>query len=113
MSKSYFRDYDKRTQFKYPPWTWDENHLMMDILHEKGYAMTVVARRGCDGQSHDAWLVNRKDIPRLIEQLFRQRISVEVQAEGHGKATIIFVYDYAGGHILQVAKKLWKNNRED
>ena len=54
---------------------------------------------------------NREDVPRLIEELFRQRLVVEVQAEGGGKAAISFVYDYHVDSILSAirAKKRCSN----
>ena len=40
-------------------------------------------------------------MPQLIEELFRQRLVVEVQAEGSYKAGIIFGYDYAAETIFR------------
>lgn len=113
MSEPYFTEDMKLVKVHFPKWTLSECMIMHHILKEKGYVMNCVSRIGCDGKYHDAWEVERADVPRLIEQLFRQRITVEVQAEGHGKASINFVYDYAAETILSACKRFWKNNRED
>ena len=90
-------------------WTPDECRAMEKILEDKNYEIDTVSRLGCDRKFHDAWMVERKDVPRLIEQLFRQRIVVEVQAEGKGKACINFVYDYSATRIITCCGKFWKN----
>ena len=112
MSKSqaYLTEDAKMYISKFPKWTFDECCIIQEILLEKGYPMNCVSRVGCDRKYHDAWMVERKDIPRLVEQLFRQRIVVEVQAEGHGKASINFVYDYAAESIIEAVGRFQKNN---
>ena len=113
MSKSYFTEDAKMYHSPYPKWTLEECELIREILCEKGYNMNCVSRVGADRKYHDAWHVEREDVGRLIEQLFRQRITVEVQAEGHGKASINFVHDYAAGTIIDAVGRFWKNNREE
>ena len=112
MSRSYFTEDQKMAYSPYPAWTFDESAMIRDILYEKGYFVNIVARVGCDRHYHDAWLVQRRDIGRLIEQLFRQRIVVEVQAEGHGEASINFCYDYEGAHIIRCVKRFHRNKQE-
>lgn len=109
MTRSYFTEDAKMFHSPYPKWTFEESYLIQDILMSKGYFVNCVSRVGCDRKYHDAWQVERKDIPRLIEQLFRQRITVEVQAEGHGKASINFVYDYAAESIIAAVRGFQKN----
>lgn len=113
MSRAYFTEDAKMAYSPFPAWTIGECIEMENILREKGYYVQCgVLRVGCDRKFHDAWQVQREDVPRLIEQLFRQRIVVEVQAEGHGKASINFVYDYAASSILEAVGKFWKNKEE-
>ena len=108
MSRSYFTEDQKMVSSPYPKWTWEEQDKIREILLEKGYIVNIVTRVGCDRKPHDAWHVQREDIPQLIEQLFRQRITVEVQAEGGYKASINFCYDYAAGTIIDVVSRFQK-----
>lgn len=112
MSEPYFTEDQKLVKYNFPKWTLSECISIHNILREKGYDINCVSRMGCDGKYHDAWQVERADVPRLIEQLFRQRLTVEVQAEGHGKASINFVYDYSAETILCAIHRFWKNNKE-
>lgn len=109
MSRSYFNEDDKLYSVKYSKWSMKSHEVMRNLLREKGYFVNCVARRGCDRVYHDAWQVERKEVPRLIEQLFRQRLVVEVQAEGHGNASINFVYDYSEDHIINSIRRFQKN----
>ena len=111
MSRSYFTEDAKMYTSPFPKWTFEECTLIEEMLLDKGYYMNCVSRVGCDRKYHDAWQVKREDVPRLIEQLFRQRITVEVQSEGHGKASINFVYDYAAETIIDAIGRFWKNNK--
>ena len=108
MSRSYFTEDQKLFVSHHPKWSWEDKDLIKDILDKKGYIINIVSRVGCDRKNHDAWLVEREDVPQLIEQLFRQRITVEVQAEGHDKAAIIFVYDYRAEDIFSAVKRFQK-----
>lgn len=111
MSRAYFTEDEKMVASPWPRWTSKECAKIQWILvEEKGYGVDIVSRIGCDRKEHDAWQVWRKDIPQLIEQLFRQRIVVEVQAEGHNKASINFVYDYSASQIIHAVKRFQKNN---
>lgn len=111
MSRSYFTEDAKMASSPFPKWTFEECCKIGSILHEKGYYVNIVSRVGCDRKYHDAWQVERKDMPRLIEQLFRQRITVEVQAEGQGKASINFVYDYNAQTIIGAVGRFQRNKR--
>lgn len=113
MSKSYFTEDQKLAHSPWKPWTFDECMLIHKILREKGYNVNCVSRMGCDRKYHDAWSVYRADVPRLVEQLFRQRFTVEVQAEGHGMASINFCYDYFAGDVIAAVKRFWKNDNEE
>ena len=113
MSESYFNETQKLASANFPKWTFQECMLIHDILREKGYLVNCVSRIGCDRKYHDAWQVYRADVPRLIEQLFRQRFTVEVQAEGHGMASINFCYDYHAETVIAAVKRFWKNNNEE
>lgn len=112
MSRSYFTEDQKMVTVKFPKWTLDECQIIRETLYEKGYFINCVCRVGCDKKYHDAWQVEREDIPQLIEQLFRQRIVVEVQAEGSYKASINFVYDYSATTIIDAVRRFQKNRRE-
>ena len=109
MSRPYFTEDEKMVFSPSPKWTWKESNTIEKILRNKGYNINVVTRVGCDRKWHDAWLVRRKDVPRLIEQLFRQRIVVEVQAEGHYEASINFVYDYSASKIINAVTRFQFN----
>lgn len=109
MTADYFTEDQKLLRPKRVPWTMNECSRMSKIAKDKGYQINVVSRFGCDRQAHDAWHVPRKDVPRIIEQLFRQRIPAEVQAEGHGKASVIFVYDHYGSSIINALNRFQKN----
>ena len=111
MSLPYFTEDAKLIYSPYPTWTGKECYEIQQILKDKDYKVLCCSRIGCDRKYHDAWEVEREDIPRLIEQLFRQRITVEVQAEGHGKASINFVYDYGAKQIIRAVSKFQKNKR--
>ena len=113
MSRSYFTEDQKLITIPRELWDNDSRYTMQDILHQKGYSIICVLRIGADGKHHDAWQVEREDIPRLIEQLFRQRFTVEVQAEGHGKASINFVYDYPASVVMTAVERFQKNKRSD
>ena len=112
MSRSYFTEDAKLAHLKTPRWTFDECMLIHEILWEKGYIVNCVTRRGYDGKWKEAWQVQRKDVPRLVEQLFRQRIVAEFQAEGHGNAGIIFGHPYAAETIIEAAGRFQKNKEE-
>lgn len=113
MTESYFTEDAKMAVTNFPKWNFDECCTIQEILIGKGYLVNIVSRVGCDRKYHDAWECNRKDVPRLVEQLFRQRFTVEVQAEGHGKASINFVYDYAAESVISAVKRFQKNNNEE
>ena len=107
--RPYFTEDEKMAYSPFPKWTFGECLKISEILHEKGYIINCVSRVGCDRRYHDAWQVPRKDVPQLVEQLFRQRITVEVQAEGKGMAAITFVYDYAASTIIESVRRFQKN----
>ena len=109
MSRAYFTEDQKARKLVRVPWTWDENDLIRSILYEKGYLINCVSRVACDGKPHDAWQVERADVPQLVEELFRQRIVAEFQAEGHGKAGIIFGYDYRASTIIDAVSRFRRN----
>lgn len=111
MTQEYLDETAKLAQSPWPSWSISESRTMHDELYAKGYWVNCVYRIGCDRKYHDAWQVERADIPRLIEQLFRHRFVVEVQAEGKGMASINFCYDYSASSVIRAVKKFWKNNR--
>lgn len=112
MTESYFTEDQKMAGSPWEPWSIDACYKMQVAMDEKGYPIQCVSRVGCDRKYHDAWQVNREDVPRLIEQLFRQRFAVEVQAEGHGKASINFCYGYHEDDVLRAISRFWKNDKE-
>ena len=109
MSRSYFTEDQKLITLIREPWGMNACYTIKDILNEKGYYVNCVMRIGADGKPHDALQVEREDVPQLVEQLFRQRFTVEVQAEGNGKASINFVYDYPASVVLTAVEKFQRN----
>lgn len=109
MSRSYFTEDQKMVHSPFPKWTKKEQYFIQDVLYHKGFLVNCVSRVGCDRKYHDAWQVNREDVPQLIEELFRQRLVVEIQAEGSYKASINFVYDYAACTIIDAVRRFRKN----
>lgn len=110
MTRSYFTEDQKMYRVAdVPKWSFDEQRVIQDILRDKGFGVNVVARVGCDRKYHDAWHVYRKDVPQLVEELFRQRFTVEVQAEGGGMASINFVYDYSGESVIDGVRRFRRN----
>lgn len=109
MSRDYFYEDEKFPKLKREAWDDEDCTSIHRTLLEKGYYMNNVIRIGSDGQWHDAWQVQREDIPLLIEMCFRQRLVVEVQAEGSYKAAIIFVYNNRASQIIEAAQGFFKN----
>ena len=114
MSRSYYTENQKLTSLSnVEPWTADECYTIRETLYQKGYFTNCVSRIGADKKWHDAWQVERKDVPRLVEQLFRQRLVAEFQAEGHDLACIIFSYDYPAETIIDAVARFQNNNCGD
>ena len=111
MTRSYFTEDQKLLKLATPKWTWDECNVIHEILFSKGYFVNCVSRVACDRKSHDSLQVERDDVPQLVEQLFRQRLVAEVQAEGSYKASIIFGYDYHASTIIDAVNRFQKNKR--
>ena len=111
MSRSYFTEDQKLVSLHVEPWTIDECYSIREILYNKGYFTNCVSRIGADKKWHDAIQVERKDVPRLVEQCFRQRLVAEFQAEGKDMASIIFSHDYPAETILKAVERFQKNNR--
>lgn len=111
MTEAYFTEDQKLVRFPRVAWTDDDCYTIKDILSNKGYPINCVSRLGCDRQPHDAWEIQRKDVGAIVEQLFRQRIPVEVQAEGHGKASVIFVYDNNIAQVIDAVGMFQRNKR--
>lgn len=113
MNRPYLTEDAKMFTSPYEAWSIEECITIHNILFEKGYFVNCVSRIGCDRKYHDAWEVEREDVPMLIEQLFRQRLVVEVQAEGSYKASINFVYDYHASTIIDACRRFQKNRKGD
>ena len=113
MSRPYLTEDAKMFSAPTRAWSIEECITIHNILFEKGYFVNCVSRIGSDRKYHDAWQVEREDIPMLIEQLFRQRLVVEVQAEGAYKASINFVYDYNAETIIEACRRFQKNRKGD
>ena len=109
MSKPYLSQEEKLSQPHFPLWSHQGSEEMRSILHRKDYHIIVpTTRKGYDGKEHNSWVVYRKDIPKFIEQLFRQRINVEVEAIGQFEADIIFVSDPKESEMIRIVKKFRK-----
>ena len=112
MSKAipgYFTEDQKLVKLSRKAWTIPQCMKIHQILTSKEYFANCVNRIGADGKWHDAIQVQREDLPTLIEMCLRQRFYVEVQAEGKGKACIIFVYDQNAEYIIEGLSRFWKN----
>lgn len=105
MSRTYHTEDQKLVKYNFPKWTFDECYTIRDVLYDKGFFINCVSRIACDGKYHDAWQVQREDVPQLVEELFHQRIVAEFQAEGSYKASIIFGYDYSAETIIHAVKR--------
>ena len=57
--------------------------------------------------------MERADVPQLVEQLFRQRLVAEFQAEGKYHAAIIFSHDFAAETSINAVSRFQKNKRSD
>ena len=112
MTEPYHTEDQKLVKIKRQDWTFEECDEINRILYEKGYGVNCVSRVGADIKWHDALQIKRKDAPRLLEQFFRQRIVAEWQAEGHGKASIIFSHNYRAESIIGAIKRFQKNKKE-
>ena len=112
MTRSYFTEDAKMFKASTPRWSLQDCETIHKLLTEKGYITNCVSRVGCDRKYHDALQVQRTDIPFLIEQCFRQRLVVEVQAEGHGKASINFVYDYDAVTIIDAIQRFQRRKQQ-
>ena len=109
MSEAYFTEDQKLSKLKRTAWSFDECYQIQSILEEKGYFVNCVSRIGADLKWHDAIQIQRKDAPRLVEQLFRQRLVAEFQAEGQGKAAMIFSHNYRAESIISAVSRFQKN----
>ena len=112
MSKSYFTEDAKMFKAPVKRWSLEECSQIHETLYSKGYRVNCVSRVGCDRRYHDALQVEREDVPMLIEQLFRQRLVVEVQAEGKYKASINFVYDYPAETIIDACRRFQRRKKQ-
>lgn len=112
MTRSYFTEDQKMVYSPFPKWNFEEQRVIRETLIMKGFFINCVSRVGCDRKYHDAWLVERDDVPQLIEELFRQRLIVEVQAEGNYKAAINFCYDYHADTIISACRR-FRNKKGD
>lgn len=112
MSSSYFNEYQKTVQPTVrKPNFWDMDAVcdMENLFYTKGYRyITCNIRRDHNGINHNTWIVPREHIGLLVEFLFRQRIIVEVEAIGKGKANIIFVCDESYGQLKRFLKGIPK-----
>lgn len=113
MSRAYHTEDQKLVSLaNVENWSWDDCFEIRNILEDKGYSVNCVLRIGADGEFHDALEVDRVDAPRLVEQLFRQRLVAEFQGEGHWKAAIIFSHDYPAETIIRKVGRFQKNKEE-
>lgn len=111
MNRSYLTEDAKLIKMVFPRWSAKDCETIRETLYTKGYFTNCVLRIGSDGKYHDALQVEREDVPQLVEQLFRQRLVAEYQAEGNYKASINFVYDYAAETIIDAVRRF--QNRRD
>ena len=109
MSKPYLSEEEKLCQPHYPLWSHESTETMRTILHKKNYHVIVpTTRKGYDGREHNSWVIYRKDIPKFIEQCFRQRLNIEVEAIGQFEADIIFVSDPSEEQMLKLVRRFQK-----
>ncbi len=108
MTEPYPTEDQKFVKLKREPWNFEECDKINKILFEKGYGINCVSRLGADLKWHDALQIKRDDAPQLLEQLFRQRLVAEWQAEGSGKAAIIFSHNYKAETIIAAIARFQK-----
>ncbi|DBA59570.1 TPA_asm: hypothetical protein CBHJFHIM_00009 [Methanobrevibacter gottschalkii virus vir075] len=111
MSKAYMTDFDKvmlndGIKGNKCSWSMSDMDNVISAFDEKGYLVSVLSRLDSHAVMHDALIVNRYDIPIILEYLFQQRICVEVEAEGREEVSLIFVYNTPVEVLLDNIKKL-------
>ena len=110
MSHAYFNEYQKTIQpVKRNPkfWNMDQIADMESKFYSKGYRfVTCNLRADHNGALHNAWTVPREHVGLLIEFLFKQRIMVETESIGKGKANIIFVCDESASRFKEFIGRL-------
>lgn len=92
--------------WKKPSWTSDEAMEMTEKFMKKNRCVNCFPRIGYDGCWHNAWQVPRRDIQDYLEQLFFERITVQVQADKHMIASIIFINDESAVKLHDVIKSI-------
>ncbi|MBQ2653050.1 MAG: hypothetical protein IJF83_05800 [Methanobrevibacter sp.] len=109
MSRPYLTIEDKFIQPHYALWSHEASEKIKSTLMKKGYFIIVpTTRKGYDNKEHNSWVVYRKEIGVILEQLFRQRVNVEVEATGTFEADIIFVSDPHETDMLKIVKRFQK-----
>lgn len=111
MSKPYITDSEKiRANGGITSWsaTWDldERQDVHDAFYRKGYRVYALTRFDHNAVSHDALIISRWDVAVIVEYLFQQRITVEIEAEGREEVALILVYDNSVKDVLKNIKKL-------
>ncbi len=111
MSKTYITDSEKiMVNDGITSWaaTWDvdERQDVHDAFYRKGYRVYALTRFDHNAVAHDALIISRWDVGTIMEYLFQQRITVEIEAEGREEVALILVYDNPVKDILKNIRKL-------
>lgn len=87
-------------------WNTSERQQIHDLFYRKGYRVYALTRFDHNAVAHDALIISRWDVSVIIEYLFQQRITVEIEAEGREEVGLILVYDNTVEDILKNIRKL-------
>lgn len=87
-------------------WNTSERQQIHDLFYRKGYRVYTLTRFDHNAVAHDALIISRFDVGTIMEYLFQQRITVEIEAEGREEVSLILVYDNPVEDIIKNIKKL-------
>ena len=87
-------------------WNEDDRQEIHDAFYKKGYRVYALSRFDHTATAHDALIISRWDVGILMEYLFQQRITVEIEAEGREEVGLILVYNTSAEDILKNIRKL-------
>ena len=111
MSRSYMNDTQKillnggMNDFL-ANWTCKQRQQVHDEFYKKGYRVYALSRFDHTATAHDALIISRFDVGPIMEYLFQQRITVEVEAEGREEVSLILVYNNSAEDVLKNIKRL-------
>lgn len=87
-------------------WTCKERQKVHEVFYRKGYRVYALSRFDHTATAHDALIISRFDVGPIMEYLFQQRITVEIEAEGREEVALILVYNNSAEDVLKNIKRL-------